>query len=297
MADSATGPGLPLSLSGLGDVSDRFDAVILDQWGVLHDGGRPYPGAVACLEALAAHGKPMVVLSNSGKRANANRARLAEIGLPVALLTAVVTSGEATFQAIAADALPFPVRGGRMLLFSRGGDRDIVDGLDVTLVDDPNAADTVLLAGTDMPQRPAADYLASLSVAADRGLPMICANPDVTGLAPGGLIAGPGSLAIRYEQMGGRVQWVGKPDPLIYESCLEALGHPPRHRLLAVGDSLTHDIAGGRGVGLATVLIAGGIHGPALRAPIDADDPRPPLARLIDEFGERPNWVLPTLRW
>ena len=297
MRAPAADPGLPPWLRGLADIADRFDGFVLDQWGVLHDGGCPYPGAADCLEALSASGKPVAVLSNSGKRADANRVRLAEIGLPVDRLTAVVTSGEATFQAVAADALPFPVRGGRVLLFSRGGDRDIVAGLDLTLVDDPTEADTVLLAGTDMPQRPAGDYLALLGVAAERGLPMICANPDVTGLAPDGLIAGPGSLALRYEQMGGRVQRVGKPDPLIYESCLDALGRPPRHRVLAVGDSLTHDIAGGRGAGMATLLIAGGIHGPALRAPTDVDDPRPPLARLIDEFGARPDWVLPALRW
>lgn len=297
MPDPAAAPDLPPVLPGLSAIADRYRAVILDQWGVLHDGATPYPGVIACLEALAARGMPMVVLSNSGKRAAPNRARLAELGVPVELLTAIVTSGEATFRAIADDGLPFPARGRRALLFSRGGDLEIVEGLDLTLVDDPAEADFVLLAGTDMPQRPIDGYLTLLAAAVERGLPLVCANPDVTGLAPGGLILGPGTLADRYEQMGGLVQRVGKPDPLIYEVCLDALGRPPRDAILTIGDSLSHDVAGGRGAGMATLLVAGGIHGPALSAPGDPADPHPPLARLIEAFGERPDFVLPGLRW
>jgi HAD superfamily hydrolase (TIGR01459 family) len=284
-------------LAGLREIADRYEAVVLDQWGVLHGGAAPYPGVVDCLRALAARGTPMAVLSNSGKRAASNRQRLAELGVPVELFAAIVTSGEATWRAVADDTLPFPARGRRALLLSRGGDREIVEGLDVGLADGPADADFVLLAGTDMPGRPMADYLALLRDAAGRGLPLVCANPDVTGVSPDGLIAAPGTLALRYEEMGGRVQRVGKPDPLIYEVCLNALGRPRPEGVLAIGDSLSHDVAGGRRSGLATVLVAGGIHGPALAAAADAGDGRPPLARLIEEFGERPDFVLPALRW
>ena len=43
-----------------------------------------------------------------------------------------------------------------------------------------------------------------------------------------------------------------KPDPAIFDATFERLGHPPRAEVLLIGDSLTSDIAGGRGYGLAT---------------------------------------------
>ncbi|HRE14283.1 MAG TPA: hypothetical protein PLD37_08835, partial [Usitatibacteraceae bacterium] len=55
-------PG-PVALAGVEGLAARFDGLIVDQWGVLHDGERPYPGALDCLERLAAAGKPVVVLS------------------------------------------------------------------------------------------------------------------------------------------------------------------------------------------------------------------------------------------
>lgn len=53
----------------------------------------------------------------------------------------------------------------------------------------------------------------------------------------------PGTLARTYERLGGRVVLMGKPAPVIYASAVASLGLPPA-RLLAVGDSLEHDIKG-----------------------------------------------------
>ena len=72
----------PTFCSGLADIASRYGGFIVDQWGVLHDGARPYPDALDCLARLREAGKRVVLLSNSGKRTAINRARLAEIGMP-----------------------------------------------------------------------------------------------------------------------------------------------------------------------------------------------------------------------
>ena len=59
-------------IEGLRAIADRFDAVLVDQYGVLHDGRRAFPGAADCLRALRAAGKRIAVVSNSGKRAGPN---------------------------------------------------------------------------------------------------------------------------------------------------------------------------------------------------------------------------------
>lgn len=60
------------------------------------------------------------------------------------------------------------------------------------------------------------------------------------------LITMPGTLARCYQQQGGQVQLMGKPDPIIYSAAREMLpgaaGDP--QQWLAIGDSLEHDIAG-----------------------------------------------------
>ena len=58
----------PTFCSGMAEVASRYDGFLVEQWGVLHDGTTPYPGAIACLERLRAVGKRVVLLSNSGRR-------------------------------------------------------------------------------------------------------------------------------------------------------------------------------------------------------------------------------------
>ena len=39
-------------LDSIGQIADQFDAIVLDQWGVLHDGSAPYPAALDALKVL-----------------------------------------------------------------------------------------------------------------------------------------------------------------------------------------------------------------------------------------------------
>src|SRR5690554_3899881 len=140
----------PTFCSGLADLASRYRSFIVDQWGVLHDGARPYAAALDCLAELRRSGKRIVLLSNSGKRTGVNRARLAEIGIEPSLYDAVVTSGEATWQALAARTEPFfAALGRRCLLWSRYGDRSVVDGLPLEVVERVEDADFLLLGGVE----------------------------------------------------------------------------------------------------------------------------------------------------
>jgi hypothetical protein len=67
-------------LDEISTIASNYDAIVFDQWGVLHDGSAPYAGAVDCLEKLATCGVRMAVLSNSGKRSAPNAARIADMG-------------------------------------------------------------------------------------------------------------------------------------------------------------------------------------------------------------------------
>lgn len=282
----------------LADIAPRYQGFIIDQWGVLHDGGEPYPGAIDCLTALRAEGVRIVLLSNSGKRSAVNQDRLAAMGYGDQLYDAVVTSGEASWQALNdRDDPTFQALGKTCYLWARNGDFSHVHGLGIDVVDRAEDADFLYLAGVP-DYAEIGPYLPILEIGAKRGLTLICANPDIIAIYPnGGRGMAPGGVARRYEEMGGKAIYVGKPHRPVYELCLKKLGDLPKDKILGIGDSLEHDIAGGNGVGIDTALLEHGVHRDAFADAEGIEDKQRALDRLAVDYGARPHWVLPRFIW
>ncbi len=258
MIEESTSTTFPNSLAAL---LPRYDGFLLDQWGVLHDGVRPYPGAVAALEMLRRAGKRVIILSNSGRSGTENARQLAKFGFARELYDGIVSAGDDARDALAARDEPFhQALGRRCLLLAREGEAHLAEGLGLDLVDDVEAADFILLMTMDPPRQSVASWMNLLEAASARRLPMVCANPDLHRASPsGGLQEAPGLVARTYEQLGGMVRYHGKPQPRIYRTCLATL-ELDRSRVIAIGDSLEHDIAGAQGAGIDSVFIGGGIH-------------------------------------
>ena len=242
-----------------------YEGFILDQWGVLHDGAQPYPGAIECLRRLHATGKPIVVLSNSSKRESENLALMASMGFDPAWLVCFVAAGEEARLALAARTDAFHAAlGRRCYAFTRGGDRSLIEGIGLEFVERVEHADFLAVIGSDSPRRNLASYEAELQTGIALGMPMVCANPDLARITPHGLIEAQGVLARRYEALGGMVYYHGKPHLPIYRSCLQALGGCAPAHVLAIGDSVEHDILGAARAGIASALIPGVVHAEAL---------------------------------
>ena len=256
-------------LTGLAPLAPRFDGFIVDLWGVVHDGTSPYPGAVDCLARLQRAGKRVVLLSNAPRIAAVAQAAMRAMGIGDDLYNGIVTSGEATRDLLTRRADPFFAALGRKL-YHLGPARDgnVFAGLDYTPVATPEEADFVLNTGPDetagMLDLPA--YEDILRACRARDLPMVCANPDLEVIRDGAAVLCAGALAQRYEALGGKVSWIGKPDPAIYQPTLAMLGCPPE-TVLAIGDALRTDIAGAKAAGLASCWVIGGIHSALLGNP------------------------------
>lgn len=283
-------------LSGLSEIAGRFDLFLVDQWGVLHDGETPYPGAVETLRRLRGLGHPVVILSNSARRVHIGMEKMDAMGIGRDLYDRLITSGEQTWQALHDRSDPFHASlGRRCLLVTWGEDRGLLSGgIDLQPVGDVAEADFILMAGTN---RETLDhYEPMLQAARARNLPMVCANPDFVSVTPeGDLVICPGSVARRYEEIGGTVRWHGKPDVEVYETC-RAL-YPAARRPLGIGDSLCHDIAGAAAAGIDSLFIAGGIHTAALGIVRGETPTEERLEALLEETGQRPDYVVPIFRW
>ena len=258
-------------LDGLEDLATRYDGFVLDLWGVIHDGVQPYPGAVGCLEQLRLAGKHCVLLSNAPRRAAAAEAMLRGMGIGASLYTAIMTSGEAVHLALRDRSDPwFAALGERVFHIGPERDRNVMDGLGLVQVAQPDKATFILNTGPDDHAGPTAvrEFEDLLQDCARHSLPMICANPDLEVIRGGMRVICAGALAARYQEMGGAVRSVGKPDPAIYRPVLDILG-TSASATLAVGDSLRTDIAGATSAGIESCWVLGGIHGETL-----GSDPR-----------------------
>jgi HAD superfamily hydrolase (TIGR01459 family) len=279
----------PETVADLRSLAERFDVFFVDQFGVLHDGSAPYPGAVAALSSLKAAGKKIVLVSNSGKRAGPNESRLRGLGFQAGTWDLFLSSGEVAWRKFAGQLGSEGLAPGtRCLLLSRGNDRSAIDGLDLELAQDGASADVVLLSGSEGDTKPMEFYRALLEPAARAGVPLICTNPDKIMLTEAGLKFGAGAIADLYEEMGGSVERIGKPFPAIYEVAMRDLGIPPKDRIVGIGDSIEHDIAGAKGVGIAATLVRSGILaglGPA------------ELQGAFARYGATPDFLLPQFVW
>ncbi|TJX53694.1 MAG: TIGR01459 family HAD-type hydrolase [Mesorhizobium sp.] len=268
-------------LDGIGPLADRYQVFLLDQFGVLHDGQAPYPGAVAALSTLKRAGKTVVLISNSGKRAKPNEDRLLKLGFEAGSWDHFVSSGEVAWRRFHDMAAAGVLRSGtKCLLISRDDDRSAIDGLPFALTGAGEDAELVLISASEGDRHDLDHYRRLLAPAAARQVPCFCTNPDRIMLTAVGPRFGAGEIADLYENLGGSVTRIGKPFPAIFDAALALAGEPERGSVVCVGDSVEHDIAGGNGVGIATTLVLGGI----LAGTAD-------LAAVFDEHKAWPDYI------
>lgn len=286
---------------GISDISDSYMGFIIDQWGVLHDGVKIFDGVLECMQQLRERQKYVIILSNSGKRAQQNIDRLEKLGMGPDLYDCMVTSGEVTWQGLNEQTEGyFKDIGKKCVLISRGGDKSIVEELDVELVEDPKDATFLIISGADSPEKTLEDYEPLLKRCARYNLKAICANPDSLGVMDGRNIMGPGTLAARYKDFGGIVEYIGKPHQYIFQHCIKMLQQQDIYpgQTVMIGDTMAHDILGGSLVNIDTCLVKRGIHASVFAncsEPAEVDNSLDILIRQYNNI--RPKYLVDDLIW
>ena len=279
-------------LAGLREIAPRYDGLILDLWGVLHDGQKPMPHAIEALTELKAAGKRIVILSNAPRRAYLVERRMNEIGIPAGLYDHVHSSGEEAWQHLKnRDDAFYAALGSVCYHIGPARDDNMLAGIGFTRTDAVADADFVLNTGPGYDET-VEQYEPLLRSARERDLKMVCANPDLVVVIGERLNICAGAIAQRYEDMGGEVRWHGKPLLGVYETAFRLLRVANKSRILALGDSLRTDIAGARVAGIDSVLVLTGIHAEEFSA---IDSVR--LAQAVGAHGESPNAAIDYFRW
>ncbi|RAI58765.1 TIGR01459 family HAD-type hydrolase [Roseicella frigidaeris] len=283
-------------LDGIAPLADRYDGYVLDLWGVVHDGKRPYPGVPEALGALKRAGKRVVFLTNAPRRSWFIAGMLDRMGLDRALYDGIISSGELAWRMLKARRHPWFARlGPRAVHIGPERDLSVVEDGVAELVADPAAADFLLNTGPD-PERGSEDasaYLPALEAAARHQLPMLCVNPDRHVMVGAERLICAGALADLYKPLCGDIFEVGKPDPAVYDPVLELLGIDDRRRVVAIGDTPHTDLAGAQAAGLDALWALTGLAQHAL-----GDSPTAETLRQVAlREGVDPIAALRALRW
>ncbi len=272
------------TLAGLGQVADDYDAIFCDIWGVIHNGKIPFHQACDALERFRERA-PVVLITNAPNPSITIPESFREIGVPGEFYDAVVTAGDATIDALARRA-PGPA-------FKIGPARDdkLYVGLEMNFSDLEDASFISCTGMYEDDEHPD-DYIEILGAARERGIPMVCANPDMKVKVGDDIIWCGGALGKAYEEMGGEVIYAGKPHEPIYRLCRawldEVTGYvPPPERILCIGDNIFTDLIGAKRQKMDCLFIQDGLNG----------DMENRFKTLLGDHGISARYVAPRLRW
>ena len=259
-------------------LADRYDVLLCDVWGVVHNSIVAFPQAADALARFRQRGGTVVLITNAPRPGTIVGHYLDELGLPHTSYDAIMASGDVTRGVIAKR---------RGMVYHLGPERDlpIFQGLDLQFAP-PDRADFAVCTGlfnddTETPD----DYREQLVAMRARNMFMLCANPDLVVERGEKLIYCAGALADVYAALGGEVFYAGKPYAPIYKEAL-AMAQAARgtdvssDRVLAIGDSIRTDLKGARDFGLDCLFVTAGIHSEEF-----GGRDSPDLAALTEAFG------------
>ena len=284
---------LPI-ISGLSDLSGRYDAVLSDVWGVIHNGVAAFPEAVEALRAFRRAGGRAVLITNAPRPSGPIVAMLDRLGVPRDAYDAIVSSGDATRAMIA------KYRGRAIHHVGPPTEDDaLYEGLDLRRTG-PEEAEVVVVTDLDTDDDTPEMYRDRARYWLERRLPMICANPDRVVEHGDKIIYCGGALGDLYAAMGGMVHMAGKPYQPIYEEAFrlaeQAAGRAlAKSRVLAIGDSVRTDATGAAQFGIDLLFITGSIHAAELDA-FGKPDPEA-IADLLAPSRAHVAGYLPRLAW
>jgi HAD superfamily hydrolase (TIGR01459 family) len=275
-------------------LAPRFDVLLCDVWGVVHNGVAAFPEACDALLRFRQGGGTVVLITNAPRPGEVVARLLDRLQVGRDVYDGVVSSGDVTRHVVAQRA------GQNIFHLGPERDRSIFDGLPTRLVP-LEAADYVVCTGlfddtTETPE----DYRDQLGVMRSRGLFMVCANPDVVVERGDQLVYCAGALADLYAELGGEVLYAGKPHRPIYDQALafaESVRGPPVDlaRVLAIGDSIRTDLTGAAALGARFLFVTAGIHAEELGS---RENPDPNALRTIfASAGAMPDAVMRRLVW
>ena len=281
------------------DVAGDYDAAFVDLWGCMHNGVTAFPAAVAAMQDYRSAGGIVILVTNAPRARGPVAKQIAKLGIPEDAFDSIATSGDSARAAMFRGAV-----GRKVWFIGEPHDRSFFEPLH--LIDDPveievvdrREAEGIVCCGPEDPHADPEVYRGVFLDARERGLKLLCANPDIVVDRGDSREWCAGALAALYTELGGTSLYFGKPHPPIYDLARRRLaelpGAPSDPRILCVGDGIRTDILGAQQEDLDSLFISGG-----LAAEETGTEEHPHQQRLLDFLGREqvtPTYTIGALR-
>lgn len=263
-------------VSNLADISDGYDVLFCDLWGCVHNGRAAFPEAVAALQAYRKRGGTVVLLTNAPRSRHHVAPQLQRLGVPDDAWDVITTSGDSARAAMFQGAA-----GSKVYFIGYPQDMSVFEPLNI--IQNPveiervelDEAEGIICCGPEDPYADPSEYRGKFILARERGLPLLCFNPDIVVDVGEKRQWCAGALAALYTELGGQSLYFGKPHPPIYDLArrrLAAMGKDaPDNRILCVGDGIVTDVAGAMGEDLDVLFITGGLAAAETKTSVQPD--------------------------
>jgi len=267
---------LNLDESGLKSIINDFDLLFIDIWGVLHNGINLFNDSVYALDQIEKLNKEYVLLTNAPRPNSTVIKFLKKMGLDQSKCDKVFTSGQAALKYLNSDF--------KKLKFYHIGpprDFDLFKLFEEYKVDNIEDCDFLLCTGLfEDFEKDLKFYENLFKNKVDKKL--ICTNPDL--VVDRGEIREfcAGSVAKVFEKLGGKVEYFGKPYPLVYNQAATI----NNKKVLCIGDNLNTDIKGANIQNFKSLFILNGIHNNENN-----------LNKLLSDYKVHADYVQSSLKW
>ena len=267
---------LNLDESGLKSIINDFDLLFIDIWGVLHNGINLFNDSVYALDQIEKFNKEYVLLTNAPRPNSTVIKFLKKMGLDQSKCDKVFTSGQAALKYLNSDF--------KKLKFYHIGpprDFDLFKLFEEYKVDNIEDCDFLLCTGLfEDFEKDLKFYENLFKNKVDKKL--ICTNPDL--VVDRGEIREfcAGSVAKVFERLGGKVEYFGKPYPLVYNQAATI----NNKKVLCIGDNLNTDIKGANIQNFKSLFILNGIHNNENN-----------LNKLLSDYKVHADYVQSSLKW
>ena len=286
-------------VNALSDISAQYDALFVDLWGCVHNGVRAFDAANKALIEYRAGGGIVVLVTNSPRPRAQVEQQLADFGVARDAWDSIASSGDSARSALFLGAV------GQKIYFI-GTDAELPFFEPLKLIDDPiqishvpiEEAEGIVCTGLPTADGTPDDVRGPLLYAKQKGLKLLCANPDIIVDRGDKREWCAGAVAQAYSEMGGTSLYFGKPHAPIYDLARRRLSairpNIPDDRILAIGDGITTDIQGAIGEGIDSLFITGGL---AAKETATATQPDPEkLSQYVAEKQLDPTYSIGFLR-
>ncbi|WP_108814474.1 TIGR01459 family HAD-type hydrolase [Loktanella sp. Alg231-35] len=282
------------------EISGQYDAAFVDLWGCIHNGVKAMPDAVAAMQAYRARGGIVVLVTNSPRPWDSVARQIHGLGVPDDAWDAIATSGDSARAAMYRGIV------GKKIWFMGESPRDDDFFKPLKIIDNPvsiqkvplDEAEGIVCCGPFDPMADVDVNRPEFLFAKQKGLKLLCANPDI--VVDRGEVREwcAGALAALYTEMGGESLYFGKPHPPIYDLArrrLAALTNAPSDpHIIAIGDGIGTDVLGGVQEDLDVLFISGGLA--AAETKTDRQPDPDALAAYLDEQQMSATYTIGQLR-